>query len=199
MREFTDCAERLAADLEARGAAHGSAEGPPVDLEERFGSVALDIVGKAVFNFDFESTSEESPVVKAAIRTLGEVEHRALTPLAYWKVPGAKQLLPRLQEFERDMGLLNDVLYGLIENTMATRCVRDGDGAGSARGARSEAWGAGARARRSGHARWRARAAGALVRTRAHTRARAHARAPHRAPSAPRRTWRRCRRRTTRT
>merc|ERR1740116_532254 len=33
---------------------HKSAgEGKPVDMEERFGSVALDIIGKAVFNYEF--------------------------------------------------------------------------------------------------------------------------------------------------
>jgi len=26
----------------------------PVDLEERFGSLALDIIGRAVFNYDFD-------------------------------------------------------------------------------------------------------------------------------------------------
>lgn len=48
--------------------------------------------------------------MKAAIRTLGEVEHRALTPLPYWKVPGANELIPRLKEFNEDMDLLNTVL-----------------------------------------------------------------------------------------
>ena len=61
-------------------------EGKVIDMEERYGSLALDVIGKAVFNYDFGSVNEESPVVKAAIRTLGEVEHRALTPLPYWKV-----------------------------------------------------------------------------------------------------------------
>jgi len=118
--EFRGCAARLADDLEAK-----AATGEAVDLEERFGSVALDIVGKAVFNYDFQSTTEESPVVKAAIRTLGEVEHRALTPLAYWKVPGAKEVLPRLVEFEKDMDLLNNVLYDLIDKTMSSRDPAD--------------------------------------------------------------------------
>ena len=53
----------------------------------------------------------QSPVVKAAIRTLGEVEHRALTPAPYWKIPGANKLVPRLVELNTDMELLNNVLY----------------------------------------------------------------------------------------
>ena len=88
-----------------------SKDGQVLDMEERFGSLALDVIGKAVFNYDFGSVNEESPVVKAAIRTLGEVEHRALTPAPYWKIPGANKVVPRLVEFNTDMELLNNVLY----------------------------------------------------------------------------------------
>lgn len=95
--------------------------GNKLDMEERYGSLALDVIGKAVFNYDFGSVTEESPVVKAAIRTLGEVEHRALTPLPYWKIPGASEVIPRLREFESDMSLLNGVLYKLINKTLETK------------------------------------------------------------------------------
>ena len=98
-----------------------SKEGTVLDVEERFGSLALDVIGKAVFNYDFGSVNEESPVVKAAIRTLGEVEHRALTPAPYWKLPGANKLIPRLVEFNTDMELLNDVLYKLIDDCLDSR------------------------------------------------------------------------------
>merc|ERR1719482_1450338 len=95
--------------------------GTRVDMEERFGSLALDVIGKAVFNYDFGSVNEESPVVKAAIRTLAEVEHRALTPLPYWKVPGAMKVIPRLKDFQQDMDLLEGVLYKLIDQCLESR------------------------------------------------------------------------------
>lgn len=98
-----------------------SKEGTVLDVEEKFGSLALDIIGKAVFNYDFGSVNEESPVVKAAIRTLAEVEHRALTPAPYWKLPGANQVVPRLVEFNTDMDLLNSVLYRLIDECLESR------------------------------------------------------------------------------
>lgn len=98
-----------------------SKEGKVLDMEERFGSLALDVIGKAVFNYEFGSVNEESPVVKAAIRTLGEVEHRALTPAPYWKIPGANKLIPRLVEFNEDMELLNSVLYKLIDQCLESR------------------------------------------------------------------------------
>ena len=95
--------------------------GQTLDMEERYGSLALDVIGKAVFNYEFNSVQSESPVVKAAIRTLGEVEHRALTPAPYWKVPGANKVIPRLVEFEKDMDMLNSVLYKLIDECLDSR------------------------------------------------------------------------------
>ena len=47
-----------------------------VDMEERFCSAALDIIGRAVFDYDFESASSESPLVRAVYRCLVEAEHR---------------------------------------------------------------------------------------------------------------------------
>ena len=36
-----------------------------VEMEEKFCSVALDIIGKSVFNYEFDSVTKESPVIKA--------------------------------------------------------------------------------------------------------------------------------------
>ena len=49
------------------------------------------------------------------------MEHRALTPAPYWKIPGANQLIPRLVEFNKDMDLLNNVLYRLIDQCLESR------------------------------------------------------------------------------
>ncbi len=46
---FGKCSERLVGSLET-----AAASGKVVDLEERFGSLALDIIGRAVFNYDFD-------------------------------------------------------------------------------------------------------------------------------------------------
>ncbi len=45
MRLFDSCGDRLAARL-------ADSDGP-VDLEALYSSVALDVIGRAVFNFDF--------------------------------------------------------------------------------------------------------------------------------------------------
>jgi cytochrome P450 family 97 subfamily B polypeptide 3 len=96
-----------------------------VEMEEKFCSVALDIIGKAVFNYDFGSVTTESPVIKAVYSTLVEAEHRSMTPLPYWDLPFANQLVPRLRKFRGDLKLLNEVLDELINRAKTTRSVED--------------------------------------------------------------------------
>lgn len=49
-----------------------------VEMEEKFCSVTLDIIGKSVFNYEFGSVTDESPVVKAVYSALVEAEHRSM-------------------------------------------------------------------------------------------------------------------------
>merc|ERR1719379_3323913 len=95
-----------------------------VDMEERFCSVSLDIIGRAVFNYDFASTTTESPVVKAVYRMLQEAEFRTTAFVPYWELPGA-HLLPSQREYLRDQELLNKTLDELIEQAFATQKERD--------------------------------------------------------------------------
>lgn len=96
-----------------------------VEMEEKFCSVALDIIGKSVFNYEFSSVTNESPVVKAVYRALVEAEHRSMTPAPYWDIPFANQLVPRLRAFNKDLDLLNDVLNELINKAKSTRSEED--------------------------------------------------------------------------
>eukprot|EP00933_Yihiella_yeosuensis_P005962 TRINITY_DN11058_c0_g1_i2.p1 TRINITY_DN11058_c0_g1~~TRINITY_DN11058_c0_g1_i2.p1 ORF type:complete len:681 (-),score=134.20 TRINITY_DN11058_c0_g1_i2:113-2155(-) len=102
-----------------------AASGETIDMEERFGSVALDIIGKAVFNYEFGSVEGESPVVKAAIQSLREVEHRAQTPFQYWKIPLMDVIVERQREFKDNMELLNGALNKCIEQALAGRSEAD--------------------------------------------------------------------------
>jgi len=96
-----------------------------IDMEERFGSVALDIIGKAVFNYEFGSCEGESPVVKAAIQSLREVEHRAQTPFQYWKLPLMDVVVERQREFKENMELLNGALNKCVEQALKERSEAD--------------------------------------------------------------------------
>jgi cytochrome P450 len=102
-----------------------AAESKVVDMEERFGSVALDIIGKAVFNYEFGSCEGESPVVKAAIQSLREVEHRAQTPFQYWKLPFMDVIVERQREFKENMELLNGALNKCVEQALKDRSEAD--------------------------------------------------------------------------
>jgi cytochrome P450 len=93
-------------------------------MEERFCSISLDIIGRAVFNYDFASTTRESPVVQAVYRLLQEAEFRTTSFVPYWELPGA-HLLPSQQAFRRDQALLNETLDKLIEQAFSTQNERD--------------------------------------------------------------------------
>ncbi|CAB9527938.1 LUTEIN DEFICIENT 5, chloroplastic [Seminavis robusta] len=95
------------------------------DMETFFCSVALDIIGLSVFNFEFGSVTNESPVIRAVYSALVEAEHRSMTPAPYWDLPFANQLVPRLRKFNSDLKLLNDVLDDLINRAKNTRQVGD--------------------------------------------------------------------------
>jgi len=96
-----------------------------VEMEEKFCSVALDIIGKSVFNYEFGSVTDESPVIKAVYSALVEAEHRSMTPAPYWDLPFANQVVPRLRKFNSDLYLLNNVLDDLISGAKKTRSEAD--------------------------------------------------------------------------
>eukprot|EP00562_Extubocellulus_spinifer_P035192 CAMPEP_0178691922 /NCGR_PEP_ID=MMETSP0699-20121125/6918_1 /TAXON_ID=265572 /ORGANISM="Extubocellulus spinifer, Strain CCMP396" /LENGTH=640 /DNA_ID=CAMNT_0020337261 /DNA_START=22 /DNA_END=1944 /DNA_ORIENTATION=- len=102
-----------------------SNKGGKVEMEEKFCSVALDIIGKSVFNYEFGSVTNESPIIKAVYSALVEAEHRSMTPAPYWDLPLANEVVPRLRKFNSDLKLLNDVLDDLIDRAKKTRQVED--------------------------------------------------------------------------
>ncbi len=44
--------------------AQAAASGKPIDMENYFSRLALDIIGKAVFNYDFDSLTHDDPVIQ---------------------------------------------------------------------------------------------------------------------------------------
>ena len=96
--------------------------GETLNMETEFCSVSLDIIGKTIFNYDFGSVTNESPVIQAVYSALKEAEHRSITPLPYWDlVPFANQVIPRLRKFNADLALLDGVLNELIEEALSTQ------------------------------------------------------------------------------
>ena len=102
---------------DAAGARAAAAQGA-VDMEERFCSVSLDIIGRAVFDYDFGSAKAESPLVRAVYRCLIEAERRTTAFIPFWLIPGA-QFLPSQVAFKNDLELLNAKLDELVANAFA--------------------------------------------------------------------------------
>lgn len=63
---FTDCSERTILKFEKLLEGKHSSGGNAIelDLEAEFSSLALDVIGLGVFNYDFGSVTKESPVIK---------------------------------------------------------------------------------------------------------------------------------------
>jgi len=110
---FSECADVMLDSLDDAAAA-----GKIVNMEEKFNSVSLDIIGKAVFNYDFGSVTTESPVIKAAYACLKEAEHRSTFLVPYWNVPvlgeGPMSIVPRQREFAAHLNVLNEKLSEMI-------------------------------------------------------------------------------------
>ena len=109
---FGDCSTELTRNLDKAIAAGGGVA--TVDMEERFCSVSLDIIGLAVFNYDFGSTTRESPIIKAVYTCLQEAAHRSTFYFPYWNIPFMTDIVPRQREFKANMNLINETLNGLI-------------------------------------------------------------------------------------
>jgi len=99
--------------------------GKTVELESELYAMALDVIGKAVFNYEFGALKEETPLIKAVYRVLRESEHRSTFPLQYWQIPGAMDIVPRQKQFKQDMQMVNDELSELIQNALKTKNETD--------------------------------------------------------------------------
>ncbi|TVU32783.1 hypothetical protein EJB05_24539, partial [Eragrostis curvula] len=126
VRIFTKCSERTILKLEQLTESEdGEQKSAIVDLEAEFSNVALDIIGLGVFNYDFDSVTKESPVIKAVYGTLFEAEHRSTFYIPYWNLPLAKWIVPRQRKFYSDLKVINDCLDNLIKNAKETRQEAD--------------------------------------------------------------------------
>jgi len=113
---FADCADNLNASLE-----YNVKTATPVNMEEKFCSITLDIIGKSVFNYEFDSVNKKSPIVGAVYRVLREAEHRSSSFIPYWNLPYANKWMGGQVEFSKDMGMMDDILSNMINDAITTR------------------------------------------------------------------------------
>ena len=55
-----------------------------VEIENFFSRLTLDIIGKAVFNYDFDSLKNDDPFIQAVYTALREAEYRSTAFVPYW-------------------------------------------------------------------------------------------------------------------
>ncbi|PNW72425.1 hypothetical protein CHLRE_16g678437v5 [Chlamydomonas reinhardtii] len=108
---------QLEAAAAAAAAAAGDSRGggaASVDMESFFSRLSLDIIGKSVFDYDFDSLRHDDPVIQAVYSVLRESTVRSTAPFPYWKLPGISLLVPRLRESDAALAIVNDTLDRLI-------------------------------------------------------------------------------------
>ncbi|KAI3910652.1 hypothetical protein MKW92_025307 [Papaver armeniacum] len=108
-RVFCKCAERLVEKLKT-DADHGT----PVNMEAKFSQLTLDVIGLAVFNYNFDSLTADSPVIEAVYTALKEAEARSTDLLPYWKIDLLRKVIPRQIKAEKAVTVIRQTVEELI-------------------------------------------------------------------------------------
>ncbi|KAL3000768.1 hypothetical protein AAZX31_09G231700 [Glycine max] len=106
---FGQASDRLCQKLDA-----AASDGEDVEMESLFSRLTLDIIGKAVFNYDFDSLSNDTGIVEAVYTVLREAEDRSVAPIPVWEIPIWKDISPRLRKVNAALKFINDTLDDLI-------------------------------------------------------------------------------------
>jgi len=103
-----------------------AADGAPVEMENFFSRLALDIIGKAVFNYEFDALDNDDPVIQAVYTALREAEYRSTAFIPYWNFPPLRWIVPRQRRVQEALVTINATLDGLVAKCRAL-CAREGD------------------------------------------------------------------------
>lgn len=106
---FGQATDRLCQKLD-----EAASNGEDVEMESLFSRLTLDIIGKAVFNYDFDSLNVDTGIVEAVYTVLRESEDRSVAPIPYWEIPIWKDVSPRQKKVQAALKLVNDTLNNLI-------------------------------------------------------------------------------------
>ncbi|XP_010499724.1 PREDICTED: protein LUTEIN DEFICIENT 5, chloroplastic-like [Camelina sativa] len=106
---FGEASDRLCQKLDA-----AASKGEEVEMESLFSRLTLDIIGKAVFNYDFDSLTNDTGVIEAVYTVLREAEDRSVSPIPVWDLPIWKDISPRQRKVASSLKLINDTLDELI-------------------------------------------------------------------------------------
>ncbi|CAI5975863.1 unnamed protein product [Closterium sp. NIES-65] len=106
---FGECSQRLCDKLE-----RAADKGHVVEMESLFSRMTLDVIGKAVFNYEFNSLQKDTGIVEAVYVTLREAEVRSTSLFPYWKIPPLRVVMPSQRKVSDALTLINGTLNALI-------------------------------------------------------------------------------------
>lgn len=106
---FGEATDRLCKKLDA-----AAFYGEDVEMESLFSRLTLDIIGRAVFNYDFDSLTNDTGIVEAVYTVLREAEDRSVAPIPIWEIPIWKDISPKQKKVAAALKLINDTLDDLI-------------------------------------------------------------------------------------
>ncbi|CAA6666515.1 unnamed protein product [Spirodela intermedia] len=106
---FCNATNRLCQKLDS-----AASDGEDVEMESIFSRLTLDIIGKAVFNYEFDSLTNDTGIVEAVYTVLREAEMRSMSPIPTWEIPIWKDISPRQRKVSIALKLINDNLDSLI-------------------------------------------------------------------------------------
>ncbi|XP_051131265.1 carotene epsilon-monooxygenase, chloroplastic [Andrographis paniculata] len=108
-RVFCKCAEQLVEKLKPE-----AINGAAVNMEDKFSQLTLDVIGLALFNYNFDSLTANSPVIDAVYTALKEAELRSTDLLPYWKIDALCKVIPRQIKAEKAVSLIRETVEELI-------------------------------------------------------------------------------------
>lgn len=87
-----------------------------IEMEDGFCQVTLDVIGKAAFNYDFQSLTKESPLVQAVYTALKEGETRSMDVVPMWRLPApvARLVSPRQAAAQDAIKLIRETVEDLV-------------------------------------------------------------------------------------
>ena len=115
-RVFDACSRQLVEEMDKQLASNPQ---KAIDMEACFSQLTLDVIGKAVFNYDFNSLTTNSPLIQAVYTSLKETEQRATDVLPIWKIPFLANFIPRQKKALEAVELIRQTTEELIAKCKA--------------------------------------------------------------------------------
>ncbi|KAH7669646.1 beta-ring hydroxylase protein [Dioscorea alata] len=91
-----------------------ASDGEDSEMESLFSRMTLDVIGKAVFNYNFDSLTHDNGIIEAVYTVLREAEMRSTSLIPTWEIPIWKDISPRQKKASQALKLVDDTLDDLI-------------------------------------------------------------------------------------